>query len=72
MFGYILAIYLVIGIMVAGPVLIIGGAEMHSEIAEKDISDNRIMFGFCLGALFSAIIWPYWILSRIYRMYFCD
>lgn len=72
MFCYILLIYLVIGIMVSGPLTLIGAAEKHSEIADADISDNAIMLGFCLGALFSVIIWPYWVLSHIYRMYFCD
>ena len=72
MFGYILAIYLVIGIMVAGPLVLIGAAERHSEIAEKDISDNGIMFGLCLGALIGVVIWPYWVLSYIYRMYFVN
>ena len=72
MFGYILAIYLVIGIVTVIPYLYAGAAKRHSEIAEEDLGDNGVMFGLGLGALLNVIVWPYWIGYVIYRVHFVN
>ncbi len=72
MFGYILAIYLIIGIITVIPYLYVGVAEGHSEIAEEDLGDNAVIFGLGLGVLLNVIVWPYWIGYVIYQVHFVN
>ena len=71
MITIIILIYMVIGIMVAVPFLIIGlkVGDCLDRFDEDKITDSATMLGFGLGALVSVIIWPYWIAICVYEAY---
>lgn len=71
MFGYILCIYLIIGIITMVP-YIYGGAryEGREQLDDEEIRSASFMLGVGLGAVWTIVIWPCWIAYIIYRTYF--
>lgn len=72
MITIIILIYMVIGIMIAVPFLIIGLklGDSLDRFDEDKITDSATMLGFGLGALVSVIIWPYFVAVCVYEAYF--
>lgn len=73
MFGYILVIYLIIGIIAVAPLAIYG---VYATIVDKEdinlFGDSLHMLGMGLGMLFCVIIWPYYVGYVGWKTYFKD
>lgn len=71
MITIIILIYMVIGIMVDVPFLIIGlkVGDGLDRLDEDKITDGATMLGIGIGFLLNIIIWPYWLVKYVYDVY---
>lgn len=69
----IVCLYLIVGIIICLPLIVIGLREDPSKIEELDEFDG---FGkwvsLSIGGLFAIIIWPYWIGYILWKTYISD